>query len=289
MWSCQTFGRIVISCAFTTVIMIVCIKLQNNVSNNAPQSQFAENNSTTLYPVQPISTWTNIGYALNSGVALAHATKYPIWYSFPYFLVSFWALLVSIFSGLFHASAGYGNTGNLDVSSIFPYIVSIVWFELFTLVLIHQGHCNRIRNIPNAYFRSCEPPCGYFGTMLFNIIFIIVTTGLFFMEYDKVINIPWTTKLGIFGTSILVLFLLGITIVFYSVYKGYVRRGHITIRYKQHLIFIGLMVALIVGFIIIGLTVENCEHGFIAHLSTSSAISIVLIYSAVVYDNVLLY
>ena len=281
------FSNIVACCGLTTFIMCVAIIVQHDISDKAPESQFAENNSTTLYPVQPISTWTNIGYAFNSGVALAHFIKYPKFHSFPYLLVSIWALTVSMFSGLFHASAGYGQTGNLDVSSIFPYIVSIVWFELHTLLLIYQGHCNRLRNIPNNYFRSCEPPCGKCGTIIFNFMFFLITIGLFFMEYDKVINIPWTSKLAIFGTSILVLFILGVGIVFYSTYKGYLRRGHVTIKYKQHLLFIGFMILLIGAFIAIGLTSKVREHGFISHLATSTAISIILIYSGVVYDNLL--
>ena len=283
------FMRIFISCLLTTIIMILGTYSQQHISDKAPQSQFAENNSTTLYPVQPISTWTNVGYALNAGVAFAHATKYPIAYSFPYIIVGVWAMLVSIFSSLFHASAGYGDTGNLDVSSILPYIVSIVWFEISTMVVISQGYYNRMRNIRYPNFEARKSPCGQCTGIILNSIIVIGTTGLFFMEYDKVINVPWTTKLVIFGTSILILFILGVTIVFYSVYKGYVRRRLITILYKQHLMFIGLMIGLIVAFIVIGLTFENCEHGFISHLSTSTAISIVLIYSAVVYDNIILF
>lgn len=289
MWSIKMFGRIVLSCFMCVAIMTFSIYANDNISPKAPESQFAENNSTTLYPVQPISTWTNVGYALNAGVSFAHFSKYPYIHGFAYALVGAWALCVSISSGLFHASAGYGETGNLDVSSIFPYIVSIVWFEIWTLLIIYKGHCHRLQNLRHMYFRACDPPCEKCGSILFHTMFVIGTVGLFFMEFDKVVNIPWTTKFGIFGVSILVLFIFGVTIVFWSIYKGYVRRGQITIRYKQHIAFIGLMILVIIAFIVIGTTSETRKHGFISHMATSSAISIILIYSAVIYDNVLLH
>lgn len=267
--------------------MIVAVSInQHNVSSNAPNSQFAENDGF-IYPVQPRSTYTNLGYALTSGIALGLFETKLMVFTFPYLLVAVWAECVAITSALFHASAGYGETANLDVSCILPFVLCILWQEIWTLLLMYKSYKYRLSH-RNTYFNFVDcrsPPFGNWWWVP-NCFVFLLSGLLFYLEFTKQVNFPWDTKLDIFVASILSMVALGIIIVMWSVSKGYLRRGHLTLSIENHLIGVFLTVFLIGIFITLSFYSKQWEHGLRAHLATSTAISLIIVYNKAVFTEV---
>lgn len=267
--------------------MLMTLYFHNHqVSDNAPNSQFAENDGFD-YPVQPRSTYTNLGYAVTAGIALGLFERKFIKFTLPYLLVAFWAECVAISSALFHASAGYGDTGKLDVACILPFVVTVLWHEVWTLVLMYNSYRCRLTQ-RNSYhnFVDCRyPPFGSCWWVT-NIIIFCLTFILFSLEFFQVVNLPWDTELNIFVGSILTLVFLGIVIVMWSVIKGYIRRRHITLSVQNHLIGIFFTVLLIVIFITWSYYSSQWAHGLRVHMAASTAVSLILVYSKSVFNEV---
>ncbi len=263
-------------CVVTFGAVTVAVYAYDHISPDAANSQFFGRKDK--HPTQLFNTFTNYGYAATSAVALAQVRWSKPWLYAPFLLVGLWGLIVAISSALFHGTTGYGATGDWDVSSILPFILSIAWLELSALYLIFDYNCR-------GHNRGWQPQDCFLCRPL-NVAMLLVEVAVFVIHFeDWIPNLDWDDRFEIFIASIATLLALGSVLFFgASCYKCIDdRRTGMELRWKFHIsIFLASLVPIAV-FVGVGLHDKALEHGFIRHLAASGMISIIVLFCRVIW------
>lgn len=237
----------------------------DRISENAEDSQFYGDKTT--YPNQPFNTYTNLMYCFNAAVALSMVRARHWDFYFPYINVALWGEAMGINSGLFHASTGYGRTGSLDVATIAPFALSILYLVVYTFGIAWKYHRHK-RDFYIGYTRSFDRRLGGCCWFLPHTIIFGIEVVLFYVYFEDKIDIDWETQFQIFGSLIGVLSIAATVMVLYTGWKWLNENTQNGTSFNTALhIFILATSVVFLGATISSLAPhEETEHGSVYHL-----------------------
>lgn len=279
MWSLKTFTKI--GC-FVIINFILFFSVLFSFENKIGTDNKYYESDIKSFPKQPFNTYSNLAFSISSSVILGLIKYDNLSLFMPYLYLGVINTLIALASGVYHGTNDYGLSGRLDVALIPPYLFTVFWLELWTLIVAVK-YFSTFHNILPCYTPNKETYIPQPPSQL-NLIPILGNILLFFGTYFEVVDLTWSEKYVVFSYLIIGLVLFSIPITIYITVRQLII--NFDINWKLHISLACLSLFSIIILIIVAQRhIHN--HGIISHIVNSFLTLTLATYNSVIFNTIL--